>query len=86
MPEWSTSACNDLINLLFYTVIIKDGKLKENWILCAIAQTVPFHVLLNAGRMTSQSLQWNRVMVHTSPCRLCVVSFIINTVQHTRNA
>ena len=72
------TASSELI--FFYTV--KNWKLKEKWIPCALAQTVPFHVLLNAGRITFQSLEWNLVMVNTS-CRLCVVSFFINTVLHT---
>ena len=74
------------LNLLLYTVALMDGKLKETWIPCAHAQTVPFHVSLNAGRITFQSLQWNLVMVNMATCDLFVVSFVIYTVQHMSHA
>ena len=86
--------CND--NTL-YTVKVKDGKLKEKWVPGAIAQTVPFHVLLNAGGITFQSQEWilvlmmmklmmMKLMINTNTCSLCVVSFFIYILYNMAHA
>ena len=71
---------------------VKDGKLKEKWVPGAIAQTVPFHVLLNAGRITFQSQEWilvlmmMKMMINTNTCGLCVVSFFIYILYNMAHA